>query len=125
MPEEQISFSAMYAIAEESFTGTQRPDMEFTNASLIDNALVVSGILPGGAVIVSNEKIVVDVPQREVRQDNICIGVSFDLSEYVVAGILPGVWRIRFSRGQRGQEGQSLSTPLTNDEMILYSLIFG
>ena len=116
----------MVTIESESFPVGSRPDMLVTNADVEDGMIYVEGVLPGNITMVDSRGYAVFAPQRERVQSGVCVGVYVDLGGFLVDGVLPGTWKIRFARGERGPAGTvDVSSIPASDEILMHALIFG
>jgi hypothetical protein len=118
--------------------GNAPDDYSFTdgNLSTVDGSrmLFVPSVLPGGITVVDNNGYVVMADQVEHREsrvvDGACVvsvdGVNVILDGFLVDGMLPGTWWIRYNRGMTGHDNLSASvSDATSEELMLYTIIFG
>jgi len=111
----------------ENFSSGSVPDKKFTIGDLdASQYLYLDDVMPGSFIVIDASGRQANVPQIErLDSQNACIGTYVDLSQ---SGIASGeVWKIRFARGQRGEQGtgtQSASGVEASQETIMYALLF-
>lgn len=110
--------------------GNAPDDYSFTdgNLSTVDGSrmLFVPSVLPGGMTVVDNNGYVVVADQIEHRDNGFVDGVNVILDGFLVDGMLPGTWWIRYNRGMTGHDNLSASaSDATSEELMLYTIIFG
>lgn len=108
----------------EEFPTGYPSDVSFTSSNLSQGKLVVSDVLPGGITIIDNDGNVVLPDQSEYIDTGTleCTGVIVDLSAFDVQG----VWKVRYNRGIRGQQGKQGEAGIVSQEDIMkYILLLG
>ena len=111
----------------ENFSAGSIPDKKFTINDLNESGyLYLEDVMPGSFVVIDATGTIANIPQIEkLNSQSICVGTYADLSN---SGIASGeIWKIRFARGQRGEQGtgtQSVDGVEASQETIMYALLF-
>ncbi len=105
-------------------------DREFGNADLVDydgmRVLEVEGVLPGGITVVDDGGEVVVADQMELERNGVIEGVRVVMDAFLVGGLLPGTWKIRYNRGMKGADALDGGlSPASAEQLMLYSIVFG
>ncbi len=111
----------------ETFAESSLPDKKFTLNDLDSlQRLYVPDVLPGSiSVIDASGKMVLADQIERLDSQGVCIGVYVDASDFNMQN--GDVWKIRYARGIRGEQGQGVqnaSTPEANQDVVMYALLF-